>query len=226
MLLYFYNGFSVCKNWANRPKGRFFYAMSLLFCRKHWWKSSAFRNKESPLSQCVLVQGDYFQPQARRCQTEKKNVCSNSFSVCKLDSVRKVLCFLTLPFLCCKGLHISAAKHFLNEVLIFRFPNLQIAIDNFLDVRIIRSESRLFKPWDNWSSGTLNRSWLLLFKTAPIWSVRLVSCILNPSICEEISEAPLTFSSKYGTLLLKQRIVADLGDWIPMCEDNFSVFLF
>ena len=142
--------------------------MSLLFCRKHWWKSSAFRNKESPLSQCVLVQGDYFQPQARRCQTEKKNVCSNSFSVCKLDSVRKVLCFLTLPFLCCKGLHISAAKHFLNEVLVFRFPNLQIAIDNFLDVRIIRSESRLFKPWDNWSSGTLNRSWLLLFKTAPI----------------------------------------------------------
>ena len=178
------------------------------------------------LASVCWFRGDFFQPQARRYQTEKKNVCSNSFTVCILYSVGNILCFPPLPFFCCKGLHIRSAKHFFNEVLVFRFPNLQIAIDNFLDVRIIISESRLFKPWDNWSSGTLNRSWLLLFKTAPIWSVRLVSCILNPSICEEISEDPLTFSSKYGTLLLKQRIVADLGDWIPMCEDNFSVFLF
>ena len=155
MLLYFYNGFSVCKNWANRPKGRFFYAMSLLFCRKHWWKSSAFRNKESPLSQCVLVQGDYFQPQARRCQTEKKNVCSNSFSVCKLDSVRKVLRFTPLTFFYCKGLHISATKRFLSscqsigafrKLLLFLckicsfFPSASAAAFSF-SARSVRRES-------------------------------------------------------------------------------------
>ena len=35
-------------------------SISLPFCRKHWWKNSAFRNKKSPLSQCVLVQRGYF----------------------------------------------------------------------------------------------------------------------------------------------------------------------
>lgn len=67
------------------------------------------------LASVCWFRGDFFQPQARRYQTEKKNVCSNSFSVCKLDSVRKVLCFPTLPFLCCKGLHIRSAKHFFSS---------------------------------------------------------------------------------------------------------------
>lgn len=113
-----------------------------------------------PLSQYAGSEGFLQTASEYYDKLKRKDASSNFFSVCKLDSVRKVLRFTPLPFLCCKGLHIGAAKRFLSSFqsigafrkrLLFLhkicsfFPSASAAAFSF-SARSVRRESSVAPP--------------------------------------------------------------------------------